>query len=269
MTLTAPYASDRVVAHCKKVYTRGRLGCTKVMDGECPVVISLEGGIGIGKTTVITKLKALLDGVPGVVFVDEPVEDWLQSGLLQAMYKGTLNTSTFQHMVLMSLAADLGRIILYQKPALIITERSPVSNYYVFAKENLAGCELESYKFVWDRFMGICPPGIESHYIYLEAPTAVLAERIRARDRSTEDSVSTAYMDALDKRHKAWLENEPNAHTVDASADGDTVFNSVLEKLRWAVQGCGRAAQLGAVLSKLVMAAEFRMAEAHDSPQAP
>jgi deoxyadenosine/deoxycytidine kinase len=239
------------------------------MADACPVVISLEGGIGIGKTTVISKLKTLLDGVSGVVFVDEPVDEWLQSGLLQAMYKGTLNTSTFQHMVLMSLAADLGRVILYQKPVLIIIERSPVSNYYVFAKENLSGCELDSYKFVWDRFMGICPPGLESHYIYLDAPTAVLADRIRTRDRSAEDSVSAAYMDALDKRHKAWLENEPNAHTVDASADGNAVFNNVVEKLRWVVQGCGRASQLGAVLSKLVIAAEFRAADAHDSPQVP
>ena len=242
---------------------------TKTMADACPVVVSFEGGIGIGKSTVIEKLKTLLNGVAGVVFVDEPVDEWMQSGLLQAMYKGTLNTSTFQHMVLMSLAADLGRVVLYQKPALIITERSPVSNYYVFAKENLDGHELDSYKFVWDRFMGIYPPGIESHYIYLDAPTSVLTDRIKARDRSAEDSVSAAYMDALDNRHKAWLANEANAHTVDASADGDAVFKSVVERLRCVVQDCGRADQLSAVLSKLVMASEFRAADARSSPQAP
>mgnify|MGYP006084504701 CR=1 FL=1 len=216
-----------------------------------PVVVSFEGGIGVGKSTIISKLKETLSGAPGVVFVDEPVDEWMDRGLLQAMYDGTLNTATFQHMVLMSLAADLGRVILYERPALIITERSPVSNYYVFAKENLTGVDLESYKFVWDRFMGVSPPGIESHYVYLDADAATLAARMKERDRASEDSVSIAYMQALEKRHKAWLGEEANAHSVNADDSGDVVFGRVKVMLKELLSECGRAAEMGAAIAAL------------------
>ena len=216
-----------------------------------PVVVSFEGGIGVGKSTIISKLKKELSGAPGVVFVDEPVNEWMDRGLLQAMYDGTLNTATFQHMVLMSLAADLGRVILYERPTLIITERSPVSNYYVFATENLTGVDLESYKFVWDRFMGVSPSGIESHYVYLDADAATLATRIKERDRSSEDSVSMAYMQALEKRHKAWLDYEANAHSVNAADAGDVVFGRVKVMLTALLSKCGRAADMGAAIAAL------------------
>jgi thymidylate kinase len=187
----------------------------------------------------------------GVVFVAEPVDEWMQSGLLQAMYSGALNTSTFQHMVLMSLAADLGRVILLQQPSLIITERSPVSNYYVFAKENLSGVELDAYKFVWDRFMGVSPPGLESHYVYLDADANTLDARMRDRNRPSEDTVSKEYMQALEKRHKAWLAEETNAHTVDASGSGDEVLEAVLSKLKSVLAASSRAPELQCVIDAL------------------
>lgn len=216
-----------------------------------PVVVSFEGGIGVGKSTIISKLKEALSGAPGVVFVDEPVNEWMDRGLLQAMYDGTLNTATFQHMVLMSLAADLGRVILYERPALIITERSPVSNYYVFAKENLTGVDLDCYKFVWDRFMGVSPPGIESHYVYLDADATTLAARMKERERSSEEAVSMAYMQALEKRHKAWLGEEANAHSVNAADSGDVVFGRVKVMLKELLSECGRAAEMGAAIAAL------------------
>lgn len=183
--------------------------------------------------------------------MDEPVDEWMDRGLLQAMYDDTLNTATFQHMVLMSLAADLGRVILYERPALIITERSPVSNYYVFAKENLTGVDLDSYKFVWDRFMGVYPPGIESHYVYLDADADTLAARIRERNRASEDLPWGAYTQALEKRHKAWLSEEANAHSVNADDSGDVVFGRVKVMLKELLSECGRAAEMGAAIEAL------------------
>jgi len=218
---------------------------------ELPVVVSIEGGIGVGKTTLISKLKGRLASLKGVVFVDEPVDEWMQNGLLQAMYSGALNTSTFQHMVLMSLAADLGKVVLFQQPTLIITERSPVSNYHVFAKENLNGVELDSYKFVWDRFMGVSPPGLESHYVYLDADANTLDARMRDRNRSSEDAVSREYMQALEKRHKAWLAEERNAHVVDASGSGEEVLTGVISKLKSVLSDSSRASELQCVIDAL------------------
>lgn len=216
-----------------------------------PVVVSLEGGIGVGKSTVMSKLKSLIEHVPGVVFVDEPVNEWMQSGLLQAMYDGSLNTATFQHMVLMSLAADLCRVITLQNPVLVITERSPVSNYHVFAKQNLSGIDLDSYKFVWDRFMGIRPPGIESHYIYLEADAETLTNRIRWRKRSSEDQLSMEYVQAIATRHTDWMSEEESVHSVDASGSASCSFARVLAKLRELLSASAKAVELQDVVQLL------------------
>ena len=57
------------------------------------VHISIEGGIGVGKSTVLNRLKQALAKISGVVFVDEPVEEWLRHGFLQASYDGLSNST--------------------------------------------------------------------------------------------------------------------------------------------------------------------------------
>lgn len=89
-----------------------------------PLVISIEGGIGVGKSTLFAKLKAKFKENVSIAFVSEPAEEWTNYGFLQGMYDGTINRATFQHMVLMSLTADLLKA-LKKKPDVIISERSP------------------------------------------------------------------------------------------------------------------------------------------------
>lgn len=89
-----------------------------------PLVISIEGGIGVGKSTLFAKLKAKFKENVSIAFVSEPAEEWTNHGFLQGMYDGTINRATFQHMVLMSLTADLLKA-LKKKPDVIISERSP------------------------------------------------------------------------------------------------------------------------------------------------
>jgi len=96
------------------------------MEAALPVVLSIEGNIGAGKSTIMQRLKALFEDDNSVVFVDEPVDEWNDKGFLAAMYDGTCSKGEFQHMVLMSLAGDLLKALARQPPpALIITERSP------------------------------------------------------------------------------------------------------------------------------------------------
>lgn len=98
------------------------------------LLIAIEGAIGVGKSTVVKRLKSFLNGKIGISFVDEPVDEWLQHGFLQGMYDGTITPATFQHMVLQSLAGDLLKTIATEDPVIIISERSAFGNYHVFGK---------------------------------------------------------------------------------------------------------------------------------------
>lgn len=193
--------------------------------------VSVEGGIGVGKSTVLSRLKTLIGNLNGVEFVDEPVHEWVEHGFLQHMYDNSLNKCAFQHLVLMSLAADFGKAIVYKNPSIVITERSPVSNYHVFAKENLKGIELEAYHFVWNRFMSVSPEHVQSHYVYLDAHVSSLVHRRTTRNRDGEADISLEYMQAIHKRHTEWINSEANGITVDANAPGEAVFEQVCTEI--------------------------------------
>ena len=51
---------------------------------EAPLVVSIEGNIGVGKSTLLRALKERYAKDDTVCFVDEPVATWEQHGLLAA-----------------------------------------------------------------------------------------------------------------------------------------------------------------------------------------
>ena len=99
-------------------------------------IITIEGLVGAGKSVQVTLLKKALVNYD-VIFLEEPVESWIELGLVQGVYNGTLSPVAFQLAVLVSLIGPLLKAVL-KRPKLVISERSPFSSYHVFAKANLA-----------------------------------------------------------------------------------------------------------------------------------
>ena len=187
------------------------------------VLISIEGGIGSGKSTVFRKLRQILNDKMGIVFVEEPVEEWTQNGFLKAMYDGKMSKAVFQQMALMSLVGDLQKA-LATSPAVIISERSPFSNYYVFAKANLSGDDLRVYEFSWKKLLAGLPQDLAVRYIYLDAPTSTLTHRIAKRMRIGEDNMPTQYHEKLKLLHCAWLKDVQNKVILDATNTEDRIY---------------------------------------------
>ncbi len=107
------------------VSTLAASGVPNAMDLDSATkIVAIEGGIGVGKSTVIDRLKELFKDNPNVIVLPEPVDEWESRGFLASMYAGRIDPGAFQHMVLMGLSGDLLEA-LRQRPALIITERSP------------------------------------------------------------------------------------------------------------------------------------------------
>ena len=107
-----------------------RQGTTEQMaTWPLPLVVAIEGNIGVGKSTQVKRLQDLFEDDERVVVLPEPVDEWVDKGFLKAMYENANDPwllSSFQHMVLMSLAGDLHKALARTPtPAIIITERSP------------------------------------------------------------------------------------------------------------------------------------------------
>lgn len=194
------------------------------------LLVSLEGNVGAGKTTAFNVVRRVLQNVPEVAFLPEPVDEWVERGFLRAMYSKELSASTFQQVVLMSLAADLANIFIHNKDCkVVITERSAITNF-IFARQNLEGIELEAYNFTFDRFMKLIPPDMIPHHVYLKTTPKIAAERLSARGRPGESQVSLAYLTGLHDLHEKWSAAS-NVHTVDASDNGAFVEERIWDAI--------------------------------------
>lgn len=182
--------------------------------------VSLEGGIGVGKSTMLSRLKQIHAEDPSVVFVDEQVDSWVEAGVLQGFYDGSLNKAVFQQLALMSLAAGLFRALQSPNVRLIVSERSPHSNA-IFAKVNLQGIEMVAYELTLKQLLDALPRRMERHVVLLEAPVPLLCERISTRGRESEQSgVDVGYMQLLADAHHEWYDADAPTSKVAIDCSG-------------------------------------------------
>ena len=180
-------------------------------------LVTLEGLIGAGKSKQIELLKKTFAD-KDVVVLEEPVQSWMNAGLLQAFYNGELTAVAFQLSVLVSLFGPLLSAVL-KKPKLIISERSPFSNYNVFAKANLSGVELSAYSHAYHELMKALPE-VNTTMILLDVPVEVAADRIYTRDRISEHSISHEYLAVLADKHNDLSDEVPNSTLIRLDASG-------------------------------------------------
>ena len=189
-----------------------------------PVVVTIEGNIGAGKTTLVRRLRELWRDHERVVVVEEPVCDWVDQGFLQGMYDGDVGKGEFQHMVLVHRFEQLQRA-LAQRPVLVVMERSPWSNRHVFATANLAPASLALFDHSW-RLVERCIGAVWGvHHVYLVVGVPELRRRVTHRARDGERAISCEYLTDLADRHEAWLGARDTAPVwrIDASGPADAV----------------------------------------------
>ena len=198
-------------------------------------VITIEGGIGVGKSTVLRGLAQQMG--PGVHFIDEPVAKWQESGMLQAMYDNQLPSGVFQQMALMTRAASILKALRLPGVHTIITERSPFSDLHVFAKTTLSGLTLQAYELTYEELMSTLP-GIDLHVILLDAPIEVLLQRIESRSRVAEKNIGKKYLEHLADAHSRFFAevNAVSRHRVNAVDSPSQILENVYTIIRACVE---------------------------------
>ena len=177
-------------------------------------IISLDGNIGVGKTTLLDHIQKRF---PDVIIVKEPVDAWSQlkdeqgSSLLELFYKDKRRYAfTFQQAAMLSRLLLLQKAVAEAKPgSLILTERSVLTDRFVFAEMlkasgDLSKLEKDLYEQWYNAFATQLPiVGI----VYITTSVDTAFERIKTRGREGEATISKEYLKALDWQHQVWLTN--------------------------------------------------------------
>lgn len=176
-------------------------------------VLCVAGNIGVGKSTLLKNLSRKLVG-KRVAFVQEPVEKWLRTmitedeNLLGAMYSGTISATTFQFTVVQSRFFNFFSALVNPDVDVVVVERSPWDEKFIFADTNLNDADKNAYNFMFDSMMAFLShaPPLNLVFLYLKASGTVLKERIASRGRPEEAEIDASYLESLENAHHTMLE---------------------------------------------------------------
>jgi deoxycitidine kinase len=200
------------------------------------MLLSIEGNIGSGKSTVIEYLKTLNDS--RFVFVDEPVKEWLEikdkNGMnaLDCFYSDQKrNSFCFQILAYITRLKKLMDIIKNNKDKIIITERSIETDRNVFAKmlyedDYLNSIEWVTYNYWFDTFKDVSKV---DKIIYISATPEKCLERINKRNRVEEEGIKLSYLTKCHKYHNDWLDGVVDKITIDGHSSVNNIRNQVID----------------------------------------
>lgn len=192
-----------------------------------PIIISIEGNIGSGKSTLVKYLKKVNKDW---IFLDEPVGEWEalknedDKSLLQCFYGDMSRWSyTFQNYAFITRMRKLIKACKkrYTKPTIIVTERSVYTDRHVFAEMllkdgKMSQMEMDIY-LNW--FNLLLEFATIDHVVYLRTDSKKCLERIQKRAREGEDNITIDYLLSLEQQHDKWINNHQPSLLLDGNTD--------------------------------------------------
>ena len=206
------------------------------------MLISIEGNIGSGKSTVIEYLKSLSNS--NIEFVDEPVNEWLNVkdkdgfNALDCFYKNKeKNAFCFQVLAYITrLKKLIDKLSKYKddKNKIIITERSIDTDKNVFAQMlyddgYLTSIEWETYNYWFTMFEDISQVNT---ILYIKTNPDKCLERINTRHRVEETTINLDYLEKCHSYHEKWMNNKAIVNNINIiTINGHDTVTEIREKV--------------------------------------
>jgi len=207
-------------------------------------IISIEGNIASGKTTLLKNLKEYYKDNSSIVFLKEPVDEWEKitdengNSMLQKFYANQDKYSfSFQMMAYISRLAIVRNAVKKNSNAIFITERSLFTDKHIFAKMlhdqgKIEDVNYQIYSNWFDEFAQDFP--IHS-IIWVNTEPEMCHERIHKRARLGEEIISIDYLIDCNFYHHSYI-NEMNINTLQLDGNADifedkTVIENWLNKI--------------------------------------
>jgi len=185
-------------------------------------IVSIEGNIGSGKTTLMSNLREQYKNNEQVIFLKEPVDEWANivdsNGItiLEKFYANQERYSfPFQMMAYVSRLNVLKQALKSLDPTkkyTIITERSLNTDRYVFAKMLYNSGKMEDvcYQIYLNWFNSFSDEFPVHKIIYVKVDPEICHGRISKRSRDGEDKISLDYLESCHRSHEDMLNNNNN-----------------------------------------------------------
>ena len=201
-------------------------------------ILSIEGNIGSGKSTMLKYLKSNLrldDNKYKITFVDEPVSSWENikdsngKNMIEKFYKNPKKYAfAFQIMAFTTRLIYLKKSIenaLKDEPnknIIIITERSLHTDCYVFAEllkkqENIEDVCFQIYMQLFNEFS--LDYSVNT-LIYIDTTPQICHDRIKHRTRLGEEIISLDYLTQCHEEHENYVNikmNQVNKVVIDGT----------------------------------------------------
>ena len=193
--------------------------------------ITLEGNIGVGKSTILSNVYEHFGVDSGIAYAWEPVHDWDTHGFLEGMYMGKIPHSEFQHTVLSSMFRETYNNLA--NTDILLQERSMDTTLQVFTKCNVNDQDsLNIIQYCYENLKRILESRyiISTHRIYLRIQPHIAFSRTSSRSRRSEASICQNYIKNINDAYEQWLGFIENEHTtiIDGSKSIDEVTKDVI-----------------------------------------
>ena len=184
-------------------------------------LLSIEGNIGGGKSTLLQELKEYYKDIYTVLFIDEPVTTWEkikdQNGntMLKKFYADQEKYAfPFQMMAYISrlkMLRDIVKSVSLEKDKhfIIITERSLYTDKYVFAKMLYDNGKIEhvNYQIYLNWFDTFSKDFPIEKIIYVKTSPEICHKRILKRSRIGEDVIPLEYLQSCNHYHDTMIKS--------------------------------------------------------------
>ena len=188
-----------------------------------PVIISIEGNIGSGKTTILEKLEMDLSHDTSILFLREPLDVWESvkdastgENILQKFYadpdKYAFPFQVMAYATRLSMVREAIKNGKGQYKAIVL-ERSLAADKRIFAKMLYDDGKIDDVCYqIYQKFYKEFSDevGLDG-IVYIDADAEVCKQRVQKRSRQGEDSISLEYLQKCKRYHDDWMSGEHTA----------------------------------------------------------
>ena len=197
------------------------------------LILSTEGNIGAGKSTLIGELADKISGKINttIVFLQEPVDIWAtfkdKEGmtLLEKFYSDQKKYAfSFQMMAYISRLQILKETVKKHPSSIILCERSIWTDRNVFAQMLYDEGNIEEVDFqIYNKWFDCLSEDFSlDGVIYLKTSPKVCEARIAKRNRKGEN-IPLEYLERCNEYHTNWLKNRDNVEVLDGNCDAANI----------------------------------------------
>jgi deoxyadenosine/deoxycytidine kinase len=182
-------------------------------------IITIEGNIGSGKSTLLEYLKEKYNATDNdnnednkeIIFLREPVDEWENIkdedgvSILQKFYVDQKAYSfSFQMMAYISRLALLKEAVSKKPNAIIITERSLVTDKMIFAKMLYDSGDIQDIEYqIYSKWFECFANDYSiNKVVYVNSSPEICYQRIHERSRLGESIIPLSYLTRCDDYHK-------------------------------------------------------------------